>query len=48
MFRKITVALLATTLLAAPVLAQSTMSPRALISQPVKTPTAKTTVIRRS
>ena len=45
MFRKITVALLATTLFAAPVLAQSTMSTAsAPVSQPVKTPTAKTTV----
>ena len=46
MFRKITVALLATTLFAAPVLAQSTMvAPRAPVTQPVKGPAVKTSAI---
>lgn len=44
MFRKITIALLAGTLLAGPVLAQSTMSTaRAPATQPVKTVTIKAT-----
>ena len=43
MFRKITIALLASTLIAAPVLAQSTMSAApAPVSQPVKSTAVKT------
>jgi len=46
MFRKITIALLAGTLLAGPVLAQSTMSTaRAPATQPAKVVAVKTTVI---
>ena len=45
MFKNLTVALLATTLLAGPVLAQSTMSAApAPATQPVKAPAVKTTV----
>ena len=45
MFSKITIALLASTLIAAPVLAQSTMSvSRAPATQVVKIPVMKTTV----
>ncbi len=42
MFKKLTIALLATTLLAGPVLAQSTMAP-APATQPAKTVAVKTT-----
>ena len=45
MFRKITVALLATTLLATPVFAQSSISAaRAPATQPAKVPVMKTTI----
>ena len=45
MFRKLTVALLATTLFVGPVLAQSTMATApAPATQPAKTPAVKTTV----